>query len=491
MIRTVRYRVPIAAAALAGLFAILISGCGVPLAPGYKIQKETLAVHFVPGSPPHLTVRAEYRLANIGNAPLHFIGGELPGEKNFGRANLRAEVDGKEITLQHNLHEAADDWRVPLPAAWRQKEKLNLVLSYDLAAQSATDPRIFAAANAFYLNDSGWLPALMGFKAFLSPAIVRPNPTDLSVTVPNDFRITASGQLRGVKKQGSETQYNFRIRKGDFEPYVLAGQYNEQRISTSNGTVVIWTTKPISAEQAQKTGAQIAAALKFYVQNFGPLPRSMKEIYDIQVPEDANKEAGSWESSLLPAVVYDWVFDPGKSFWTKLGNGFASTFGQWELGYTWFGHSIRPRPEGAALGGALTSYASDLLGESNNTGASRTDIVASDLSDYDTERASAVEKPIISLTVHDSEDQLQIGGDKIELFMFALEDKCGSENVRHAISDMVYALRGEEYGYSDFRAALEQQCHQDLGGFFRQWLTQPGIPPDFRARYENAGGSKP
>ncbi|MFZ3247060.1 MAG: hypothetical protein WA185_18460, partial [Candidatus Acidiferrales bacterium] len=87
--------------------------------------------------------------------------------------------------------------------------------------------------------------------------------------------------------------------------------------------------------------------------------------------------------------------------------------------------------------------------------------------------------------------QIELRSTKMELFLFALEDKCGPQNLTHAISDMVYALRGEEYGYSDFRAALEQQCHQDLDGFFRQWLTQPGIPPDFRARYENAGGSKP
>jgi hypothetical protein len=490
LIRTVRCRAPIAAAALAGFFAILISACGVPLAPGYQIQKEALIVHFVPGDPPHLAVRADYRLANVGNAPLHFIGVELPGDKSFGRANVRAEIDGKEITLQHNPHEAADDWRIPFPVPWRQKEKRNLSLSYDLASQPASDPRIFVAASTFYLNDSGWLPALMGFKAFLSPAVVRPNPTLLTVIIPADFRITASGEPRGAKKQNGETEYRFRIRKADFDPYVLAGQYQQQIVSTAGVTVAIWTFKPIPAPQEQKTAAQIAAAAKFYVQNFAPLPHSTKEIYDIQVPEEASKEDGSWERSLLPGVVYDLVFDPGKSFWAKLGNGFATTFGQWELGYTWFGHVIRSDPEAWTLAEGLSNYASNLSDDANKPSGSRVNKIASDMSDYDTERASAVEKPIISLTLADSEAQLRLGGDKMELFLFALEDKCGQQNVTHAIFDMVYALRGQEYGYSDFRAALEQQCHQDLSAFFRTWLTQPGIPPDFRTRYQSTGGGK-
>lgn len=466
---------------------VLISGCGVPLAPGYQIQKEALTVHFVPGSPPHLAVRAEYRLANVGNAPLHFIGVELPGEKSFGRANVHAEIDGKEIALQHNPHEAVGDWRIPFPVPWRQKEKINLSLAYDLAAQSATDPRIFAVANAFYLNDSGWLPALMGFKAFLSPRIVRPNPTDLSVIVPADFRVTASGQLRGTKKQNGEIEYRFRIRKADFDPYIVAGQYSEQRVSTPDGIVAFWTFRPMPAARAQQTAAQIVAAAKFYTQTFGALPAKMKSIYDVEFPENLSPPQKNGEAALLPGVVDGWISAPGIPPETA-GNRFPSVTGKMELAYTWFGHVIRPNPEAWMLGRALASYAANASEEKES--ALRLDAIASNLKDYDAERAKAVEKPIISLSPSDSEDQLRIGDDKLMLFLSALEDKCGAENVRRSISDMVYALRGQEYGYSDFRAALEQECHQDLASFFHGWLTQPGIPPDFRARYENAGAGK-
>jgi len=435
-------------------------------------------VRFVPGDPPRLAVRAEYRLANVGNAPLHSIGIELPGENSFGRADLHAEIDNKEVAVQHNPFEPADNWRISLPAAWRQKEKINLVLSYDLAARAATDPRIFAAANAFYLNDSGWFPQFQEPRAFFAADIVRPNPTDLAVTVPADFRVTASGQLRGAKKQNGESEYRFRIRKADFDPYVVAGQYNEQRVSTSNGTVVFWTSKTIPAAQAQQTARQIAAAEKFYSQNFGPLPRTVKEIYDIQPPEESSEGNISWErleGSLLPGVVFDAM------------SGFS---GPTELGNTWFGHMIRPRAEAWMFDFVLAAYASDLWDQGNGAGTSRADAIGSDLSDYDGTRGHAVEKPIISLTPSDSKDQLRLGGDKLELFLFALEDKCGQQNVTHAIAHMVYALRGQQYDYSDFRAALEQECHQNLSNVFDAWLRQKGIPDDFRARQENASGGK-
>ncbi len=492
MIRTVRCRAPVATAALAGLCSICAGGCGVPVAPGYQIKNETLAVHFVPGTPPHFAIRAEYRLANIGNAPLHFIGVELPGEKTFGRSNLRAEIDGKEIILQHNPHETPDDWRVPMAAPWRQKEKITLTLAYDLATVPSTDPRIFAAANMFYLNDSGWFPGLMGFKAFLSPAITRPNPTDLVVTVPPDFRVTAAGQPGGTKNQSGEIEHRFRIRKGDFDPYVLAGQYQQQIVTSAGVTVAIWTFNPIPADQAQETAAQVATAANFCAKNFGPLPRSMKAIYSVQPGKSVFNEGLTWkrwQGLLLPGVIYDPTLDPAESLGKGLDSFISSATGPLELPNTWFEHMIVARPDSWVLGGGLIDYSSDTLDES--MGKSRAEAIASDLSGYDQNRVKAVEKPIASLTPDDPQAQLDLLGDKIDLFFFALEDKCGQQNVTHAIHDMVYALRGEDYGYSDFRAALEQQCHQDLDGFFRTWLAQPGIPPDFRARYQGAGGNKP
>lgn len=470
-----RFRSRLLVAFLA-LAAISICGCGA-IAPGYQIQKESLTVHFISGNPPHLAIRADYRLANIGNSPLHFIPLALPGEKDFGLANFGAQIDGKNVAPQRNPDDAAEDWRIPLASSWRQKQKINLTLSYDLAASAPVDPRIFVATNMFYLNDSGWFPQLLGFKVLFAPSPTRPNPTLLDVIVPADFRATASGQPRGTKKQRSETEYNFRIGKAGFDPYVLAGQYDEQRVSTSAGTLVLWTSKPLAAAQSQLISSQTARAASFFSQTFGPLPKSIHAIYAVEPLGGIPSSIENWPSTVPPATI---IIRSADSSEHPAANSDAA-----QLAATWFSHVIRPSSNAWTLASGLSTYAAAQSHDAG--GASRRNRIASSLADYTRASAQAVEKPVLSLTQTDSAIQQQLAAAKLQLFFAALEDKCGQQNLTHAISDMVYALHGENYGYNDFRAALEDRCHQDLADFFRTWLALPGIPPDFRARYGNAG----
>jgi len=464
-------------------------------------------VRFVPGNPPHLAIRAQYSLANFGTTPLDSIEIGLPSQKGFGSGNFHVKIDGREIQPRREGNPAAQPpegesavsespsrvWRIPFASRWSRRQRRSLLIEYDLAAQATSDPRIWVGANMFYLNDSGWFPDLLSAKALFAKNAARPDPSDLIVSVPADFVATASGEPRGMHKASGETEFRFRLHRDDFGPYVVAGEYQQQKITTPDGAVVIWTFKPIAAAQAQQTEEQIAAAAKFYAQTFGPLPKSLNAIHDIQLPGNAPPKSASRmeaaEASVLPGTVYDWAPPRGQSLSSNRGNVVAGAIGQTALGYTWFGHLIAPGAEAWTLRDGLIAYAEELQDEGSNVGIPRDDGIVSNLKDYDDERTKAVEKPIAFLTTGDPEDQQRIGGDKSMLFLFALEDKCGRENVEHAIAHMVYALRGQEYGYTDFRAALEQECHQDLSGFFDTWLDQKGIPADFRARYENKNKS--
>lgn len=454
----------------------------MPLAPGYQVEKESLTVRFVPATPPHLAVRAVYQLKNVGTTPLDSIEVTVPREKSFGCSNLRVLVASREVAPQAEQDpdspSASDQsggaeslWRIPLTPALRKKQKINVRLEYDLAAAAPTDPRIFAVENMFYLNDSGWFPEFQEPKALFAEDITRPNPTDFTVIVPPNFAITASGQSRGEKKLSAETEHRFRISKDDFDPFVLAGQYHQQIVSSAGAvTVAIWTLKPIPAAQAQQTAAQIAAVAHFYSQNFGPLPKSVSTIYYADFAPEAGKQIKSGDSgrpSLPPTVI---------------GTASENSFARMDLAHTWFAHVIVPNPEAWMLAQGFDFYASVL----SNAGKNPTENsgVTAILSDFDAQRSQGVEKPLAFLTPRDPQVQLQVGLDKMRLFFFALQDQCGRENLIHAMHHMVYALHGQQYGYNDFRAALEQECHQNLAGFFRTWLTQPGIPPDFRARYQ-------
>ena len=75
------------------------------------------------------------------------------------------------------------------------------------------------------------------------------------------------------------------------------------------------------------------------------------------------------------------------------------------------------------------------------------------------------------------------------LFFFALQDRYGREAFRHAIDHMLSARRGRGFDLDDLIAAFEEETHQNVAEFERLWMKHPGVPEEFRARYENDSAS--
>jgi hypothetical protein len=75
------------------------------------------------------------------------------------------------------------------------------------------------------------------------------------------------------------------------------------------------------------------------------------------------------------------------------------------------------------------------------------------------------------------------------LFFYALQERYGRDVFRRAISHMLSARKGSGFDLDDFIAAFEEETHQNIAEFVRLWMKRPGVPDDFRARYENASAS--
>jgi aminopeptidase N len=75
------------------------------------------------------------------------------------------------------------------------------------------------------------------------------------------------------------------------------------------------------------------------------------------------------------------------------------------------------------------------------------------------------------------------------LFFYALQDRYGREAFRHAIRYMLAARQGSGFDLDDFIASFEAETHQNIAEFIRLWMKRPGVPDDFRARYEDASAS--
>jgi len=75
------------------------------------------------------------------------------------------------------------------------------------------------------------------------------------------------------------------------------------------------------------------------------------------------------------------------------------------------------------------------------------------------------------------------------LFFYALQDKYGREAFRSAMRHMLDARRGRGFELNDLIAAFERETHQNVAEFVRVWMKRPGVPEDFRTRYEGAAAN--
>jgi hypothetical protein len=75
------------------------------------------------------------------------------------------------------------------------------------------------------------------------------------------------------------------------------------------------------------------------------------------------------------------------------------------------------------------------------------------------------------------------------LFFFGLQDRYGQDAFNRALSHMLYARQGGGFDLDDLIAAFEQETHQNVAEFVRHWMKRPGVPEDFRARYETTAGA--
>ena len=75
------------------------------------------------------------------------------------------------------------------------------------------------------------------------------------------------------------------------------------------------------------------------------------------------------------------------------------------------------------------------------------------------------------------------------LFFFALQERYGRDAFRRAINHMLTARQGRGFNLSDLIAAFEEETHQNVAEFERLWMKHPGIPDEFRARYEDSSVS--
>jgi hypothetical protein len=476
------------AAALAASIALFASACAVPLAPGYRIAKESREVRYAPGQPAELRVRASYTLQNVGTADLPFLDANFPEARAYGRTDLRVEVDGREVAaapLPAEYQDALPDaLRIQLDPPWARKQTRQLAIEYSFRSPDNSGARITIDEYGFHLGARGWFPQLQPPKHVLAPFPNPPKLADFTVRVPADFAVLARGTPKGKKTDGNEIVYRFQLDATSMATYVVAGKYSAWPAQGKSSSAVFWTTQPLKDDPAP-AAEQIAAAWNALEKDFGPLDKNISGPHIVESPD----LRGHLSGETAPAAVAfpgGAIVNPGA---LALGTSSDQFLGMvtHALAHEWFGDAMYMAPGAAVgMGEGLPEYATIVIDEARNGADARHKRVTEYLRRYDEARNGATESPLGATMIGDAIGPRRIALAKAPLFFVALEDACGEAPMRSGLARLLAFQRGREVGYADLRAAIEEATNRDLAGMFRIWLNGKGIPEDFRQRYQGS-----
>ena len=474
-----------ALALLLTLILLCACSCTVPLAPGYRIVKQSCEVHFVSGPPAQLEIHEVYQLRNVGNRDLTFLDADFPDEKEFGRTDVRAEINGHPVTLAplpgNYQAEQPSALRIALDSPCQPKQNRTLSIRYSFASPGNSGALITLGESEFHMGSRGWFPELERPKHLLAPEPKPLVPVIYTFRIPSNFVVLARGTPKGQRSDGNETAYRFVVTSDDLPPFVVAGRYIATPANPRAQSAAFWTLQPLK-EDPVPTLQQIAAAWNTLETDFGPLDKNISLPHIVESPELRGHLSGE-DGAAAVAFPGGVIVNPA-GLALGVGSGEFLDLVSHALAHNWFGDEIRASSESSiGIGEGLPAYATIVIDEACNGPPGRRRRVMEYLRRYDEARTRAEEKPLAVTMLTDPIGPRRIALAKAPLFYVALEDVCGPAEVRRGLAHLVALMRGQEVDYKDLRSALEESTNRDLGQMFRFWLNQKGIPQDFRDRY--------
>ena len=473
----------------ASLFLLLLpvgywlSACAVALGPGYSIEKQEIHVQFLPAPQPVIRLDAIYRLRNTGNQPLSSLELRLPGRRRFHFSDPRAEWDGAATSVQvapsnqrNSLITFSQPWAVSATHA--------LHLSVEYLGGDGSENNLSFAPDAFFLPAQGWSPELLPARGIFATGGVPPKTWSLVLQVPDGFLVHASGRQSKTSRSNGQQVIRANLQPQDQYPFVVAGRFRSSLLTAGAETVNVWTRTPQDAAALREPSNALVRAIQAYDSMFGTREKDSHQLWVVECPV----VAGCFSS---PVSLYSKLLNEANE---KISAEMASAD-------TVMVDLSRGTPEIATA--AAPSLASSWLGYGRNPGfydqtpplaalpafaASRgREAVLGPHVRAETIRRVLQEVPAPGGPRKPEEDAVVRA--KSLLFFYGLQDRYGPDTFNKALSHMLSARRGGGFDLDDLIAAFEQETHQNVAQFVRDWMKHPGVPNDFRTRYQNASAS--
>jgi len=441
------------------------ASCTVPLGPGFTIERQRIAVAFEPSPQPHVRVRATWRVKNTGNQPLSAVEVNLPTPASHVASELKG--GSRDLTPSHT--DAGDTASIAFASPLAVKAKEEVGVSYELSGAPTAASGVAVGARGFVLPPGDWAPVLRPPKGTFAKGGEAPKKWEMTVSVPTGFHVLASGHEHGHAKEKNGETHSFQQRREDDAPYVAGGAYQETRVAAAGGEVTLWTFEAMPRDLAERAAAVAARTAQFYDAEFGPREGAAHSLWIVECPTAA--PCRPVPGAALPGVeMYSAQFP-------QIGLPLIAQ----QLAATWLDFRVRPNEaEGPLPMGALTEYAADRAAAAQEGGEAREQEVRRLVLRLGLTAGDDQGLGILRVRRSDPAAVLRYSRDKSALFFFALEDAVGKDNLDRALLHLLNAYRGRAWRAVDLRVAVEQESGKDLAGFFRKWLTEPGVPKEFQ-----------
>jgi hypothetical protein len=359
-----------------------------------------------------------------------------------------------------------------------------LRLSVEYLPANPGETNLSFSEDAFFLPAAGWSPGLLPAKGIFSTGGVPPKVWELLVTVPEGFQMHTSGIEKKTARKNGELTVLAEQRASDPYPFVVAGRYNSAEIGRGNEKMHLWTRQPQESAGLREASDELARVMAAYDASFGERGKGYSQTWIVECPV-----AEGCFTKLNPATA------------KLLGETDERTTAEMISGDTMMVDLSGGAPKLAAA--AAPSLAMSWLGYAQNPGFFEQKLplallptfaasIGSDAAEGADARTETIRNALRLIPKNGKPHQPEtpdVLRAKSFLFFYGLQDRYGQEVFRKATAHMLYARRGKGFELDDLIAAFEEETHQNVAEFVRNWMKRPGVPEEFCARYEGTAAS--
>jgi hypothetical protein len=459
--------------------AFWLTGCTAAFGPGYTIEKQEIRVHFLPTPEPHVVIEADYTLRNTGNQPLSELEVRLPGRRRFHFSNTHAAWDAASLAFEDSPANGRNDL-LSLPQPWLVSGIHTLHLSIEFQSGQGNETTLGLASDAFFLPAQGWSPELLRSRGAFATGGIPPKKWNLVVTVPAQFQVHASGKSPKKSRRTGEVTFRAEQTPQDYYPFVISGNYRTAEIGDGKERVYLWTRNQQAPGSLHRASEVLQRSTRAYDDVFGSRLKQVTALWIVECPVVAG--CFSRQSSLSAQVPGAPDQEPTRAEMASLDTLMVDPSGGAQqlaavagpsLAASWLGYGKSPGfyEQDPPLS-ALPTFAA---------------AVGRDAGQGPDARAQTIRNVLLMIPKapdrNMKEDRTALRP-KSFLFFYALQDRYGPEVFRKATSHMFYARQGRGFDLDDLIAAFDEESHQNLAEFVRLWMKHPGVPEEFRTRYE-------